>query len=516
MRFIRYIGEETTAMAGLREVVRYFHLQKHKPVRRKYRSWETFDLDLARQGLLLKSTDKAWLLEALDGKPLVQVESKVGRDWTVFPVERLPRDLAALIKPLTGVRALLEGFSWQSNLSPYTCLDDDGKTVVRLWVEAWDSKAFSQPFSLLHVEGLLGYEKESETILALFEEAERGPGEPWSVVWEGLFRRLSRFPGHAGKQVHSVGATAGDAVFSILKHCTEVMRQNETGMLEDWDIEFLHDYRVAVRKVRAVLTLCSKVFRGPEAKRWKKDFARLGKVTNGLRDRDIALLDAGQYPEFLPEVLRPGLKHYTEALREQRSAELVRVQKYFKSADYQKLLKAWHAFLQKGPKGKMMAPASSQPVDRFAKRLLRKYWAKTLHMGRQIGRASPDAAMHDLRIEFKKIRYLVEFYQDALNGPDLDKLLRRLRQLQTVLGDLQDNAVQTASLKTFLGSLSDQNKKTGMLAAAAMGALLQHMESRHQEIRNAFFETFADLDKPSVRRLAESVWGKPKKQRMTT
>jgi len=65
-----------------------------------------------------------------------------------------------------------------------------------------------------------------------------------------------------------------------------IARQNEDGIKADYDTEFLHDYRVSLRKVRSVLSL----FKG-ENIALKQAFSDIMKGTNQLRDLDVYLLD---------------------------------------------------------------------------------------------------------------------------------------------------------------------------------------------------------------------------------
>ena len=47
---------------------------------------------------------------------------------------------------------------------------------------------------------------------------------------------------------------------AILRHTLAVMRANEEGIKADWDTEFLHDYRTAVRRTRSALSQIPGIF----------------------------------------------------------------------------------------------------------------------------------------------------------------------------------------------------------------------------------------------------------------
>ena len=47
---------------------------------------------------------------------------------------------------------------------------------------------------------------------------------------------------------------ASEACRRILAHLAQIIRLNEDGIRKDIDTEFLHDFRVAVRRARSLLT----------------------------------------------------------------------------------------------------------------------------------------------------------------------------------------------------------------------------------------------------------------------
>jgi CHAD domain-containing protein len=61
--------------------------------------------------------------------------------------------------------------------------------------------------------------------------------------------------------------------------------------------------------------------------------------------------------------------------------------------------------------------------------------------------------MHQLRIACKKLRYAAEFFKPII--PGLDEYIRHLKQLQDVLGTLNDVSVVCRLLKELLAGQSD-------------------------------------------------------------
>ena len=51
---------------------------------------------------------------------------------------------------------------------------------------------------------------------------------------------------------------------------------NEEGIKADWDVEFLHDYRTAVRRTRSALSQITDVFPPETTQHYKEAFGLLG------------------------------------------------------------------------------------------------------------------------------------------------------------------------------------------------------------------------------------------------
>ena len=67
------------------------------------------------------------------------------------------------------------------------------------------------------------------------------------------------------------------------------MRTNLPGVLEDVDTEFLHDFRVALRRTRSTLKLGRSILPEAVAAHWEPRFKALGDLTTPVRPRDATL-----------------------------------------------------------------------------------------------------------------------------------------------------------------------------------------------------------------------------------
>ena len=76
---------------------------------------------------------------------------------------------------------------------------------------------------------------------------------------------------------------------------------------------------------------------------------------------------------------------------------------------YQRLLTEWEAFLADEDDADK-APEGLAPIAEVARDRILKAHKRVIKKGRAIGPESPDEKLHRLRIDCKKLRYLLEFF----------------------------------------------------------------------------------------------------------
>ena len=77
--------------------------------------------------------------------------------------------------------------------------------------------------------------------------------------------------------------------------------------------------------------------------------------------------------------------------------------------------------------------------------------------------------LHDMRIAFKRLRYLLEIFGVAFTE-DLDPFLEQVKDLQDLLGDIHDCDVQVPMLEEHLEWLVDREAEHAQALIAAAGA----------------------------------------------
>ena len=118
-------------------------------------------------------------------------------------------------------------------------------------------------------------------------------------------------------------------------------------------------------------------------------------------------------------------------------------------------------------------------------------YRRVLKRGTKIKPHTPAEALHQLRIECKKLRYLLEFFRSLCERKRVVPFIKELRKLQDNLGDFNDLQVQQEALKKWAVEMAEQNAAAPALTA--MDRLAGHLEQLQALERKRFGKQFADF-----------------------
>ncbi len=300
--------------------------------------------------------------------------------------------------------------------------------------------------------------------------------------------------------------SGGQAVCLIMAGLLDDLSASAPGALAGCDIEHLHEYRVALRRMRALVGQFKEIMPAGTAAYLAGELRWLGDCTGALRDADIYLAALERYRGWLPEDLQIHLQPLQQYLRRIKNDEQERFVRALNDKRYNLFAAYVQDILTKGPAawGKQ---ANAPYADLAAKKIWRLY-KKMLGKGCKINPDSPAAALHELRKSGKKLRYLAGFAKTALPGRQAPGLLRRLRRLQAILGDHQDFEVQAETLMRFSKQLMrDETAPHG--AFLANGILIGHLASRQAGARANFEACFKKFSSKPIKRECRALMTRP-------
>ncbi len=470
-------------------------------VEKTVRYFDTFDWRLYRKGLaLIQTGSTVYLQRIVDGEyPLVhdQIEMKQnleGRFWWMFPEGEL-RDT---LRDALSIRALLLRAQVEQKVCGFGVLNTDEKTVVRLFLTHTSTE--NGHVATLALQSVRGYERDFENLRRRFMKLDIAHAA--EDVFERVMNLAGCVPGDYSSKLNlglNRDASGREATGEILQCLHDVMRQNEAGIRADWDTEFLHDFRVAIRRTRSALSQIKGVLPKDAVEHFKDEFRQLNRSTNRLRDLDVYLLEEETYRALLPQSLQPGLDAVFSRLKSERRRALNDMVQVLDKPEYLDMMNSWAAFLQgvqsRGGKG------SAIPAIALARKFIYKRFKQVLKRGQAIGDDTPDEALHNLRIDCKKLRYLLEFFASLFPKDKMNKLIGYMKKLQDNLGDFNDLSVQQQELMAYLNEVLSRSRRTDrLLCAAAIGGLIARLHSQQQVVRHEFASAFATFSgKKNVR-----------------
>jgi len=244
--------------------------------------------------------------------------------------------------------------------------------------------------------------------------------------------------------------TTEQAARDILRECFDQIAMNIAVVSGLDDPEGPHQLRVGLRRLRSAFSIFSSVLACPEMDRLSSEARWLGREVGRLRDIEVVLNDVvgrevQAYPEEeglaqLADQLAPRAVELREGLRSTLAA--ARVHALLLDLARFTETRGWllpHDFGQ--------TERLAKPVAEFADRAINRHWKKVVRRAHGLAKLDTEGR-HDLRKELKKFRYVVEFLSPLYPQKRVAPFVKRLKNLQTVFGDLNDAATVRAMFAT--------------------------------------------------------------------
>lgn len=465
--------------------------------------YDTFDWRLNAKHLALeaqsKNGDSMLYLNQLESDEIL-ASQRVGHT-PQYAWDLPPTTLRKLLEPIIEMRALIPQTTIITRTHPLKGMDKRDKTTVRVVIEdnsVVHTELKTRLGKIIKVVPIKGYSTSAERIAQeIGTELELAPvaGSLLLMALEACGRQPGTYTPKLNVDLNPE-LRADEATRFILRRLLTTMQDNEEGTREAIDSEFLHDFRVAVRRTRSALSQIKDVFPEAPLERFKKEFAWLGQITGPTRDLDVYLLKFNDYQNSLPESMRGDLDALRDFLQKHQQAEQQTLAKALGSPRYKRLVKAWRKFLETALPSRSTQPNATRPILSVAKERTWRVYRRALKEGRAIKPQTPAESLHELRKTCKKLRYLMEFFQSLYPPAEIKALIKVLKTLQDNLGEFQDYEVQITTLKNFSEQmLSDGRAPAGTLMA--MGILVENLAIQQRQVRECFatrFDEFGSQD----------------------
>jgi CHAD domain-containing protein/CYTH domain-containing protein len=203
------------------------------------------------------------------------------------------------------------------------------------------------------------------------------------------------------------------------------------------DAEALHDFRVALRRLRSTLSAYRAQLAGSISGKRRRQIRELASSTGTARDAEVQIAWLGAQRERLPRHHRPALDWLVKKLEARRQAAYRDVRQALRDR-FQRLAPKLSDAL-----AVYQGRLEETPRDSFAgtvAELLRSHVAALHEALEEVGSAADVEAAHRARIKAKRLRYLLEPLRGNAHA-DGSAAVKTMKGLQDVLGELHDGHV---------------------------------------------------------------------------
>jgi triphosphatase len=281
----------------------------------------------------------------------------------------------------------------------------------------------------------------------------------------------------------------------IARACLHQLVANRPA-LQDGDAEGLHQMRVALRRLRAAISLFSDMLAGPQTEAMKAELKWITGELGPARELDVFVKSVVK-PVTDVRPRRPGMAVLTKEVRHRREDAFARAQAAIQSARFRALVLDAAEWIESGDWTRnadaLACALRERPIAAAAADELRRRRRKILQRGARLNEIDPQRR-HKLRIQAKKLRYASEFFAGAFPGKGAMRrrkdFVAALANLQHTLGDLNDIAVHEALTERIIDEEAAGDRRRGGRAkkAFAAGRLSGREEARTASVlREAAF-----------------------------
>jgi triphosphatase len=459
--------DESAVVACLRE--NDYAVEELDPVRNIDTYLDTFDWLLMKSKLALRyrvsNGTAMYTLKSIgpiDDGIAKRMETEIPLDGPVdvpaaIPVKRIRKLVGEIIFP----RKLIEQIRVQTNRRRHRVVSPEGAEIEL----AFDASIFSlrglhksrrtQKMNELEAEILNGPETALVALASLLS-TRLGHAPSTASKFEVAIERLKiEIP--SKKPPEDLRVRLDDrldlAVRKILTYQLQRFCEQLPGVKRDIDIEFVHQGRVATRRMRSALRLFRDAIPDRAASYLAGEIKWLGGKFGEVRDIDVFLLNLTRFEGKIERFPAKKKQAFESWIGERRRELLHGLCQDLESPRYKMLDRRLTQFLESPLSMRPRAPLAAKPVHEVAPVLITEKVDAVIDQGRAVLANPKLKEFHRLRIQMKRLRYACEFMSSAYDG-GLDPFIERTIEIQDCLGEIQD----TVFTRRFIDSLYDDSK----------------------------------------------------------
>lgn len=241
------------------------------------------------------------------------------------------------------------------------------------------------------------------------------------------------------------------SVISVFKHlawqCLDQLQANEDGVFSPANVEFIHQARVALRRLRTALRLFNTELPPGFSDKWSQAWRDVGEQLGNARNWDVFC------SEMLPAIAadlgeHPDIQHLREFAQQKRDIAHAETQQWLRGRRYSLTMIAFcEAIL-------ILPDHQEVRISNFADKALKRRH-KRFCRGAAIAHTLNGDERHEVRIDLKKLRYTLDFFESLYPQKQLQSFLGALAETQELLGHMNDLVTGEMLLALRPGDLFD-------------------------------------------------------------
>ncbi len=285
----------------------------------------------------------------------------------------------------------------------------------------------------------------------------------------------------------------------LLEHLAHLQAQI-AGVRDGSDIEFVHQMRVASRRLRNAMDLFDSALPRKKSRRWRKQIKRVTKALGAARDLDVHIEFIAGYAADLKArrdtAHQAGVERLLLRLRQERVAIQPHVAATMDELEASGVLEQMRQELatmtaasrlhgESEPAGAVVDDARQVIALRLEQMLAYEPFIR-----------SPEhvAELHQMRIAAKHLRYTLEAYRHAFEG-QLKWQIRLVKQVQTQLGEIHDCDMWIERLPQFI---ADERRRHEAFFGHRRGfgrieSGIEHLHEERVSRRELLYQQFVAL-----------------------
>ncbi|MBU2262646.1 MAG: CHAD domain-containing protein [Proteobacteria bacterium] len=442
---------EEAVIAHIRE--QGYRVKALKPVRNCDLYLDTFDWTLMKKKLALRyRTADGGAMYTLKG--MGAIEDGIAKRMEIeaplegpadSPAEISVKQIREAIDGIIYPRKLLEHIQVRTDRRRYRVLSPEGARIEL----AFDASSFSarglhkprrtKRLHALEAELLSGPEAALISLSALLSGAFGYPPSPASKLERAVERLKVLIP--AKKPPEKYAVRLDDrldlAVRKILAYQFVRFREQLPGVQRDIDTEFVHQARVATRRMRSALRLFREAVPRGAGDFFAGELEWLGGLFGAVRDLDVFLLNLTRFKGQIERFPVKKKEMFDRRIGGHRAAPLAALGAALESPRYGNFARRLLRFLEAPLPERPRAPLAVKPVRQAAPAIIKERFAAVIGQGQRVLDNPKPKQFHRLRIQMKRLRYACEFMAPAYDGA-LDPFIERTVEIQDCLGEIQD------------------------------------------------------------------------------